>query len=89
MATMLCLAMSMLVMTVEVTREGKGSDLLPLSFCITLIFGLPALRNAQPGVPPLGALGDYFSFIWAELIVAACAVVTIWIWLVRSHQKLP
>jgi hypothetical protein len=64
-------------------------DLLPLSLSITLIFGLPALRNAQPDVPPLGALGNYFSFIWAELIVAASAVITIWIWLVRLHRNSP
>jgi hypothetical protein len=51
---------------------------LPLSLAISLIFGLPALRNIQPYVPPVGALGDYLSFIWAELFVATAAIITIW-----------
>jgi hypothetical protein len=47
--------------------------------------GLPALRNVQPGVPPVGAFSDYVVFIWAELIVAVSAVVTVWPWPLRTR----
>jgi hypothetical protein len=86
MLMMTALSMSLLAMAIRATASEK-SDLLPLSVAISLIFGLPALRNIQPGVPPVGAIVDYVSFIWAELIVATSAVIIMWTWLLRSRTK--
>jgi hypothetical protein len=86
MILMLTLAMSVLLMSIEALTSNQRLDLLPLSLSVTLLFGLPALRNSQPAVPPLGAFGDYLSFIWAEQIVAVSAVVMIWTWLVRERR---
>ena len=86
-AMITCLAVSVLGMVLRVTKSSVESDLLPLSMAISLIFGLPALRNVQPGVPPVGALSDYVTFIWAELTVAACAVIIVWHWLLRSPES--
>jgi hypothetical protein len=83
---MTALSMSLLAMAIR-ARTAEKTDLLPLSVSITLIFGLPALRNIQPGVPPVGALVDYVTFIWAELIVAASAVIIMWTWLLRTRPK--
>jgi Domain of unknown function (DUF4436) len=71
-------------MVLQATTSGGKYDLLPLLLSISLIFGLPALRNVQPGVPSVRALSDYVSFIWPELIVAVSAVVTVRTWLLRS-----
>lgn len=88
MLMMTCLALSVLAMVVRATTsEKRANDLVPLSMSLSLIFGLPALRNVQPGVPPVGAFGDYVSFIWAELIVAVSAVITVWTWLIREHAE--
>ena len=87
MCLMMGLALSVLAMVIRAITSDKLSEVLPLSFCISLIFGLPALRNIQPYVPPVGVLGDYFSFIWAELLVAASAIVTALTWVWRSGQK--
>ncbi len=81
------LAWSLLAMVVKATRSGPQVNLVPLSICISLIFGLPALRNVQPDVPPVGVLGDYFSFIWAEIIVGASALIIVWTWLLRSDEQ--
>jgi hypothetical protein len=81
------LAMSLLGMVLRATTTGSKVELVPLSLCISLIFGLPALRNVQPGVPPIGALGDYVAFIWAEIIVGMSAIIIIWTWLLRSHEE--
>ena len=82
---MSCLAMSVLFIVLRlVGAEDKRVDFVALSLSIALIFGLPALRNVQPGVPPVGAFCDYVSFIWAELIVAISAVIVAWAWLLRS-----
>jgi len=86
MLMMTALSMSLLAMAIR-ARAAEKTDLLPLSVSITLIFGLPALRNIQPGIPPVGALVDYVTFIWAELIVAASAVIIMWTWLLRTRPK--
>jgi hypothetical protein len=88
MLMMTVLSMSLLAMVIRATMVGEKTDLLPLSVSISLIFGLPALRNIQPGVPPVGAIVDYVAFICAELIVAASAVIIVWTWLLRSRAKL-
>jgi hypothetical protein len=88
MLMMTALSMSLLAMVLKATMAGEKADLVPLSLSISLIFGLPALRNIQPGVPPVGALVDYVTFIWAELIVAASAVIIVWTWLLRWRPEL-
>lgn len=87
MLLMMSLAVSVLTMALKATVAGQKFDLLPLSLSFTLIFGLPALRNIQPGVPPVGALADYLSFIWAESCVAASAIIVMWTWLMRPPPK--
>jgi hypothetical protein len=88
MVLMIGLAMSLLGMVFKAMTVGSKVDLVPLSISISLIFGLPALRNVQPGVPPVGAFGDYLSFIWAEIIVGTSAIILIWTWLLRSDKHL-
>jgi hypothetical protein len=87
MGLMMGLALSVVAMVINRIMSSEKSDLLPLSLSITLIFGLPALRSIQPSVPTVGVLGDYFSFIWAELFVAASAIIMIWTWLLRSRKS--
>jgi len=87
MTMMMFLAISVLAMTLHATRADAESVLSPLSVAIALMFGLPALRNAQPGIPTLGVLGDYVSFLWAEIIVAGSAVLTMWIWLLHLPRE--
>ena len=87
MVLMMSLAMGVLLMALRVLTSDGSVDLLPLSLSITLIFGLPALRNVQPGVPPVGVTGDYLSFIWAENIVGISAVLIMFTWLRRSLRS--
>jgi hypothetical protein len=87
MVLMMGLALAVVAMVVNRIMSRDKSDLLPLSLSISLIFGLPALRNIQPGVPTVGVLGDYFSFIWAELFVAASAIIMTCTWLLRSMKS--
>ena len=84
MSVMFVLALSIMGMALRVMASRDAINLLPLSLCVTLIFGLPALRNTQPGVPGIGALGDYLSFIWAELLVTTSAIALAWTWIIRT-----
>ena len=81
------LSWSVFAMVLKATTSGPKINLVPLSISISLIFGLPALRNVQPGVPVVGAFGDYVSFIWAEIIVGLSAMIIIWKWLLRSDDE--
>lgn len=83
---MVLLALSMLAMVLFGTMKGKGSAIDPLYIAPVLIFGLPALRDTQPGVPPLGAFSDYLSYLWAEAIVAGCTIIAIWTWIARHRS---
>jgi hypothetical protein len=88
MCLMMGIALSVAAMVLKaIFSRQRTLDVLPLSLSIGLIFGLPALRNMQPGVPPVGVLGDYFSFIWAELFVAAAAIIMAVIWVFGVEQK--
>ena len=87
MTVMFVLAVSIMVMVLHVAASPGEVNLVPLSLCIALIFGLPALRNVQPSVPGMGVLGDYISFIWAELMVSISAITLAWIWITRSRAS--
>jgi hypothetical protein len=86
MVVMFLLAISIMILVLQTIASPGVVSLIPLSLCTALIFGLPALRNMQPGVPTIGVIGDYLSFIWAEFIVAAWAVALAWVWIIRSVQ---
>ena len=83
MVLMMVLAISIFIMSLKATQPGGGLELVPLSLAISLLFGLPALRNIQPDVPTIGMRGDLMSFIPAEVIVAVSIVVIAWTWILR------
>jgi hypothetical protein len=86
MIGMFGIAVSVMSMVLKTAASPNEINLVPLSLCVTLIFGLPALRNVQPGVPGVGVLSDYISFIWAEFIVSVSAIALAWIWIVHAKQ---
>jgi hypothetical protein len=87
MTVMFVLAISVMGMVLHMTASPGEVNLVPLSLCVALIFGLPALRNVQPNVPGMGVLSDYISFIWAELMVSISAIALAWIWIIRSREN--
>lgn len=47
-------------------------------------FAFPAIRNAVPGGPPIGALMDFLALFWAEVVVALSLTAVIATWLFRK-----
>ena len=87
-ATMISLAIALLLIVLRlIGTPREEASFAPLTMSFALIFGLPALRNAQPGVPPIGAFCDYISFIWAELIVAVSGLLFAWRWLRTTKRR--
>jgi hypothetical protein len=87
MTLMSALSMSLLATVLKEMASNRRPNVFVIGTTISLIFGLPALRNVQPGVPAVGALGDFVSFIWAEIVVGLSAIIAIWTWLLRYEQN--
>jgi hypothetical protein len=87
MTVMFVLAVSIMALVLDVIASPGEVNLVPLSLCIALIFGLPALRSDQPNVPGMGVLSDYISFIWAEIMVSISAITLAWIQITRSKRS--
>jgi len=52
------------------------------------LFAFPAVRNSQPGVPPVGTWGDFVSFFWAESMIAL-ALGILWFCFLRYSAPIP
>lgn len=78
MVAMWILALSVLGAAWIIVRGRRGLIWPALGWMAATLFALVAVRNAVPGLPPIGSLFDYASFLWAEAIVAlSIATVTV------------
>lgn len=84
--TIIILVLPCFAITLAVTlvQSGRTPEPPAMSMSIALLFALPALRNAQPNVPPFGTTLDIFSFYIAYMVEACAAIIL----LVRFIQKI-
>lgn len=58
---------------------GRKVELAMMTFMAGMLFAFPAVRNLQPGVPPLGSVTDFLATFWAQAIaafgIASCGFV--------------
>lgn len=83
MATQWGLTLAVVFLLLTVLAGGRKIELAMFTFMTALLFAFPTIRNAQPGVPPIGVLSDFIAFFWAELIIALCLLTLISTWLRR------
>lgn len=76
------MSLSVLGLTLSV-RGGRRIEATLFSWMGAMLFAFVAFRNSVPGAPPIGALIDYISFFWAEIIIAACVVTKMTVYLRR------
>ena len=81
------LALGALFVALSVAVRGRKVELAMFSWLAALLFALLPLRNAMPGVPPIGSLNDFLSFFWAEGIVALSLATIVFTWLRRPGAK--
>ena len=84
MVMMWCLAIAALVIAVRFLLRRHRLELAFSGMSVGLLFAFPAVRNALPGVPPMGALIDYLSFFWAEALVAVALLTILLIFIRRG-----
>ena len=71
----------------SILLRGRKIEIGMFSFLAALLFALIAVRNSQPGVPPIGTYSDFISFFWAEVILALCLLTLVFTWLLRPGAK--
>lgn len=61
-------------LTANQVRNENPIDGTLISFLGVLLFSFSAVRNSMPNAPAVGALTDYLSFFWCELVLGLCLV---------------
>jgi hypothetical protein len=84
MAAMWALALGVVFLVFRVLAGHRKIEIGMFSFLGALLFAFPALRNSQPGTPPIGTLSDFLAFFWAEVIIALSLLSVVLTWLVRG-----
>ncbi|MEY2499091.1 MAG: hypothetical protein QOD12_2647 [Verrucomicrobiota bacterium] len=84
MIAMWALAIGVICLVFRVFAGHRKIEISMFSFLGALLFAFPALRNSQPGTPPIGTLSDFLAFFWAEVIIAMSLLSVVLRWLVRG-----
>ena len=81
------MTLAVLVMVLSIVLRGRKIELAMFSFIAALLFAFAALRNSQPGIPPIGTYSDFIAFFWAEVILSLSLLTIIITWLLRPAAK--
>lgn len=84
MIAMWALTIGVIFLVYRVFAGHRKIEISMFSFLGALLFAFPALRNAQPGTPPIGTFSDFLAFFWAEVIIALSLLSVVLCWLVRG-----
>jgi hypothetical protein len=84
MIAMWALTVGVIFLVYRVFAGHRKIEISMFSFLGALLFAFPALRNSQPGTPPIGTLSDFIAFFWAEVIIALSLLSVVICWLVRG-----
>jgi uncharacterized protein DUF4436 len=84
MAAMWALTLGVVFLVFRVLAGHRKIEIGMFSFLGALLFAFPALRNSQPGTPPIGTLSDFLAFFWAEVMIALSLLSVVLTWLIRG-----
>jgi hypothetical protein len=70
-----------------VRQTKKAPEVTTMGFIGGLLFAFPAIRSAQPRVPPMGVFSDYLAFFWCEFILMFTLVVVMVAWVRYPHEE--
>ncbi|HSP46163.1 MAG TPA: DUF4436 family protein [Chthoniobacterales bacterium] len=84
MVAMWLLVIAVIFLVFRVFAGHRKIEISMFSFLGALLFAFPALRNSQPGTPPIGTMSDFIAFFWAEVIIALSLLSVVICWLVRG-----
>jgi hypothetical protein len=73
-------AMSLGVFAMSIAHLWYSREVMPptIGVVTSMLFALPAVRNTQPGAPPIGCTMDVVGFFWNMGLVAVGAMILLW-----------
>jgi hypothetical protein len=86
MGLMSLVALLALSVAVGVAIRGFKFEFGMIGWVGALLFVLPAIRNSLPGQPPIGTIGDFSIFFWAEIFVVLSLISLVVTWYRRSAK---
>ncbi|KAJ3068469.1 hypothetical protein HK102_007165 [Quaeritorhiza haematococci] len=83
--------LSLFVLTLAITVWTRGRKVEPptIAFVTGMLFALPAVRNVQPGAPPIGCTADVCGFFWNLFMVSLAALLLIANYIVKYKGEAP
>jgi hypothetical protein len=88
MIAMWLIGLVVFTITMVVVWQPRPIEFGMFTLIAGMLFALPAVRNLQPAVPPLGGLTDFLSFFWAESLVAISMPILFFTWLTRYKKPI-
>ena len=82
-----CLSLTVLTVAVGVWVRGKKLELPTIAIAGALLFALPAIRNTQPGIPPIGCNLDAAGFFWNMALIAVSVLLLLWNYIITYIQE--
>ena len=58
-----------------------------LAVPLSSLFALPAMRNIQPGSPPVGVLSDMVGFLWNMALIALSAIIILVSFMLKRRES--
>jgi Domain of unknown function (DUF4436) len=68
-------------------KKEEAPEIGTMGFIAGLLFAFPAIRSAQPRVPPIGVIVDYFGFFCDEIILIIALIVVMAAWLRFGNES--
>jgi hypothetical protein len=68
-------------------KKEEAPEIGTMGFIAGLLFAFPAIRSAQPRIPPMGVIVDYFGFFADEMILIVALIVVMVAWLRFGDKK--
>ncbi|KAJ9078640.1 hypothetical protein DSO57_1004598 [Entomophthora muscae] len=74
------LALAMLNVAIDILFHHWDVEAGFIAGAFSLVFALPALRDAQPGIPEVGCFMDAIGFLWCLLVISTLACIMLFAW---------
>ena len=87
MFLMWAMTIAVMILVLSILLRGRKVEITMFSFIAALLFAFAAIRNNQPGIPPIGTYSDFIAFFWAEVILSLCLLTILTTWLLRPAAK--
>jgi len=89
----ICLMWLISVSATLITAQiiGRNREVTPpiIAVMASLLFALPALRNVQPNIPPIGTVADVVGLFFNMGLISLCEITLMLLWLWQSPEPVP